>query len=87
MEKIELFENMKSMSKDELNDYMSTVKFARNICNVAGVTAVLLALTFTNVYMVIFACIVLWVFGQIAVGTDVTQDFIVKLLETKFSDK
>lgn len=87
MEKIELFENMKSMSKDELNDYMNTVKFARNICNVAGVTAVLLALTFTNVFVVVLACIVLWFFSQMAVGADVTQAFIINLLETKFSDK
>ena len=87
MEKIELFEKMKSMSKDELIEYMGTVKIASNICNVAGISAVLLALAFTNVYMLCIAGVALWGFGQLAVGADVTKAFITILLETKFSGK
>jgi len=87
VEKIELFEKMKSMSKDELIDYMGTVKIASNICNVVGISAVMLALVFTNIYMLSIAGVVLWGFGQLAVGADVTKAFINNLLETKFNGK
>lgn len=87
MENIELFEKMKSMPKDELIEYMGTVKLARNICNVIGISTVLLALTYTNIFVLSITGLVLWGFGQLAVGADVTQAFIVNLLETKFSGK
>lgn len=86
-EKIELFEKMKSMSKDELIEYMGTVKIASNICNVAGISAIMVALVFTNIYVLSISALALWGFGQLAVGADVTKAFINNLLETKFNGK
>lgn len=86
-EQPELFDKMMTMSKAELEGYLSTVKFAKHLCNFAGISAVLLALFFPNIYMVMLSMAVLWAFSNLAVGADKTRDFALALMEKKYKDK
>jgi len=52
---------------------MSSVKIAKVVCNVAGVTSILMSLILTNTFMVFLTGIILYFFGNMAVEVDRTS--------------
>lgn len=87
MDKIKLFEDMKTMSKDELLSYMTSVNATSWICDIAGVSFVMLSLMYPSLITFAATGFVFWLFGGMAVGATHTRNYINKLLETKFKDK
>lgn len=83
MEKIELFEQMKTMSKDELLRYLGSVRDANIICNLVCGSAVLFFLLFTNIYTFIFTIASILFFTKLSVGLDTTKSYINELLKKK----
>ena len=80
----ELLQRMHTMSSDELNGYISTTKLAGKICAFSGISAILLALIFTNVFVITLTGVVLYFFGKMAVGCDEIFKHATALLEKKY---
>jgi hypothetical protein len=79
----DLFEKMKSMSKAELEDHYDISIIAGRVLNIAGITAILLALIFSNVFVIGLAAFSTYILGQLAVGIDETKAYIIGLIEQK----
>ena len=80
----DLYEKMKSMSKAELESHYDISITAGRMLNVAGVSTILLALIFSNAFVIGLACCGAYVLGQLAVGIDETKEYIISLLEKKY---
>lgn len=80
----DLFKRMNTMSFDELTGYISTTKLAGKICAFSGISAILLALIFMNLYVVTLSGVVLYFFGKMAVGCDEIFKHATNLLEKKY---
>ena len=66
----ELFQKMKTMSKEELADYMHVSIVSSRVCSAIGIGSILLALIFTNALTVPLAAIIVYITSQIACGVD-----------------
>jgi hypothetical protein len=79
-----LFEKMKNMSKEELQDFYDTSGIAGRILHVLGISSILLALIFSNVFVITLSAISVYIVGQMSVGIDETKAYITELLEKKY---
>ena len=80
----DLFEKMKSMSKTELEDHYDISIIAGRVLNIAGVSTILFALIFSNIFVIGLASFGAYILGQLAVGIDETKAYITELLEKKY---
>lgn len=78
-----LLDKMKSMSAQELEDHYNISIVAGRLLNFAGISAILLALIFSNVVVISLAVVGVYVFGQLAVGIDEVKVYITDLLNQK----
>jgi hypothetical protein len=78
-----VFEKMKLMSTEELEEHYGISIIAGRILNVAGVATILLALIFSNVFVIGLASFGAYVLGQLSVGIDETKAYITELIKQK----
>lgn len=83
-DKPDLFTKMKSMSTEELESHYDISIIAGRMLSIAGITAILLALIFSNVFVIGLAACGTYILGQLAVGIDETKAYIAGLLEKKY---
>lgn len=78
---------LENMSKDELKEFLSIASISGKACTITGIGSIIIALLYPSLITGIITFIILYIFGNLAVGADNAQAFTKKLLEIKFKDK
>lgn len=84
MEPKEIIEQIKGMPKNELAQFVNTVKFISNVCSVFGIAAAFLI--FVDPGLFLLSAVVIYMSANVAVSSDTVYKFSKQYLETKFKD-
>ncbi len=71
-----LMSKLKRMNREQLAEYARAAKLAAGIINVLGVTTILLALIFPNIFMIVGAVWLVFEFGKASSQIAETKEYI-----------
>jgi hypothetical protein len=78
----DLLQKIKTMSKEELADFLYITTIAGRLFTILGVGMILLALVFTNVFTIPLAMIIVYIASQYACSVDEVKEHIEQLINS-----